>query len=128
MIADDDEGAAGPCEAAHLAVHWSEVGEVLVRQRLRAELVRRGRQAGVRHVGRPQRPVDARALRARQHLRRDVDAVDGGLGTPAPQPEADAPGAAGEVEHRAHARPVDGPHALEQPQVHLVVDGRLVRA
>jgi len=65
---------------SHLPVQRSKIREMFVRQRLHAEVVRRGRQACLRDVGNPKSPVGARASRDGEHFRRDIDAIDGGVG------------------------------------------------
>src|SRR5919106_3032270 len=127
MVPDDDEVAAGPGEARNLAVERSKLGQVLVGQGLRAEIVRLGGQPRGRDIGDTERSVDATAPGHLEHLPREVDAVDGGRRATTLQPYPDPPRPARQIEHRSRPRPVDRPQSLEQTDVHLVLYGLLVR-
>ena len=93
---------------------------MLVGQHHQREIVRAIRQAGRAHVALRQLVIDAALARLGQHRRREVEPVEPPHAARA-QPDADPPGAAGEVEHAARGRPVDLGEAIEQPQVHLVL-------
>ena len=127
MKAHEDEDASPPRDASHLAVQRRQLGQMLVGQRLRAEIIRLVGQAGVRDVGHTQRPIDTLPPGDLEHLGRDVDAIDGGRGPPA-HPRADAAGAAREIEHAAWRRPVDRLQPVQPAHVHLVLHRLLVRA
>ena len=127
MIADEDERAAHPGHTGDLAVQRRQVGEVLVGERQGAEIVRLGGQRGGRDVRDAKRSIDVPLPGHLQHLRREIRTVEGRVRTASAEPGADAAGAARQVEHGAGRHPVDGPQPLEQPQIHLVLNGPLVR-
>ena len=58
MIADDDEGAAGPEEPRRFAIGGPEVPEMFIREAHRRDVVFRARQTGRRNIGVDQSVID----------------------------------------------------------------------
>jgi hypothetical protein len=114
MVPHDDEVAAPRGDARHLSVQRAQIGEVLVRQRLHTELVRLGREAGVRDVGEAQGAVDALGPGDVQHLRRDVgEVLQGELAVAAAEEREESKQVEQEGNHRAGIFPRS--EATDQP-------------
>src|SRR5262249_28696392 len=124
--ADEYEATPTLGDACHLPVKWPKVGQVLVRERLGAEIVGRGGEPGVRYVRDAEGSVEAPTPRAFEHFGGDVDPIHS-RGAVTLEPCPDPSCAARQVEYTPRSRPIDRLQPVQQAKVHLVLNGLLVR-
>jgi hypothetical protein len=116
----------GGGQAGGLTVERTQVGEVLVHETGDHEVVALGCQARLGHVRLDEPVVDVPGPGRRQHLGREVDAVDR-RHPMAAQPRPRSAGTAAQVDRAPHRGPGRFGEPLEQRDVHHVLDGLLIR-